>query len=151
MKVRLIACVGCQRHVKEDDAACPFCGAATPVAGPLPPALGVRMTRAMMMAAGTAGTVAAILDCGQTSGGTAVFYGGACTGGECIPGGDQDAAPFVFDGGSGAVFYGSACTGDACPPFQEDAATTETSDASGAGVVDASASDAADGSDATGD
>jgi hypothetical protein len=76
------------------------------------------MTRAAMIAAGTAGTVAALVDCGQTTApGSSVsaFYGVACTGSECIPG-DYDAAPPLYDGGSGAVFYGVVCTGDACLP-----------------------------------
>ena len=131
MTARFVACAACGRHVKEGDVACPFCGAGAPHVGPLPRLTGVRMTRAAMIAAGTAGSVAAILDCGQTSSSTA-FYGVACTGSECIPG-SEDAAPVLYDGGSGAVFYGVACTGDACAHLDADA-----------GSMDASAGDASD-------
>jgi hypothetical protein len=91
------------------------------------------MTRAAMFAAGAAGTVAAIVDCGQTAAPTAsAFYGVACTGSECFPG-SQDAAPFPNDGGSVVVFYGVACTGDACLPSPtEDAGGVDANDASSA-------------------
>jgi len=134
MTARFVACSACRRHVKEGDVACPFCGAGAPSVGPLPRLAGVRMTRAAMIAAGTAGTVAAILDCGQSSSGNpSAFYGVPCTGGECIPG-DQDAAPPLYDGGSGAVFYGVVCTGDACA----------VGGGEDSGGVDASAGDASD-------
>jgi hypothetical protein len=139
MSARFVACAACSRHVKEGDAVCPFCGAAAPRVGPLPRLVGVRMTRAAMIAAGTAGTVAAILDCGQTSGTSTAFYGVACTGSECLPG-DQDAAPVLYDGGSSAVFYGVACTGDACPGIEEDAgggATDAAKDATTDAPMDA--------------
>jgi hypothetical protein len=149
MKARFLACSGCHRHVKQGDASCPFCGAAAPSAEPLPRPPGVRMTRAAMFAAGAAGTVAAIVDCGQTAGPTAsAFYGVACTGSECVPG-SQDAAPSPYDGGSVVVFYGIACTGDACVPplpIKEDAGGVDASDASPSDAGDAKADeDASDG------
>jgi hypothetical protein len=155
MTTRFVACVACGRHVKEGEDACPFCGAGAPQVGPLPRLAGVRMTRAAMFAAGTAG-VAALLDCGSTS--ATAFYGVACTGGECIPG-DQDAAPVLFDGGSSVNFYGVPCTGDACPG--EDAGSKDASgngddasDAANEAQTDAadaaSAGDAGDAGDASG-
>jgi len=135
MTARFIACAACGRHVKEGDVACPFCGAGAPSVEPLPRLAGIRMTRAAMIAAGTAGTVAAILDCGQSQ--PTAFYGVACTGSECIPG-DQDAAPPLYDGGSGAVFYGLVCTGDACLGSDEDAQSADA----GAGDASDAASDA---------
>jgi len=114
--------------------------------GPLPRLAGVRMTRAAMIAAGTAGTVAAILDCGQTTGQTSVFYGVACTGSECIPG-DQDAAPVLYDGGSSAVFYGIACTGDACPGIDEDAGNGDAGAGDASDAAKDAQTDAADASE----
>jgi hypothetical protein len=89
MTARFVACVACGRHVKEGDVACPFCGTDAPHVEPLPRQAGVRMTRAAMIAAGTAGALATIIDCGQSQ--PVPFYGVVCTGSECIPGG-EDAA-----------------------------------------------------------
>ena len=143
MTARFVACVACSRHVKEGDIACPFCGANAPRLEPLPRLAVVRMTRAAMIAAGTAGTVAALLDCGPTSGQTAVFYGVACTGSECIPG-ERDAAPGPYDSGSGAVFYGVVCTGDACPGTEVDAGGVDASEGDAADAVTDAPPDAAD-------
>jgi hypothetical protein len=82
MTARFVACGGCGRHVKDGDVACPFCGAAGPTLPPLPRLGGARMTRAAMIAAGTAGTMAALIDCGQSTQPVA-FYGVPCTGDTC--------------------------------------------------------------------
>jgi len=118
MTARFVACSACRRHVKEGDVACPFCGAGAPSVGPLPRLAGVRMTRAAMIAAGTAGTVAAILDCGQSSSGNpSAFYGVPCTGDACAVGGGED---------SGGV---DASAGDASDAATDDAPTMDATDA----------------------
>ncbi|MGO8994285.1 MAG: hypothetical protein ACLQVI_13230 [Polyangiaceae bacterium] len=153
MTARFVACLACGRHVKEGDVACPFCGADAPSVGPLPRLAGGRMTRAAMIAAGTAGTVAGIFDCGQTSSPTA-FYGVPCTGNECIPSDQDSAPPLVYDGSS-AVFYGVACTGDACSPgIDEDSGRADASEGDATDAADAAdaAQDAqTDGADASED
>jgi hypothetical protein len=119
--MRFVACASCRRHVKESDAACPFCGAVAPSFAPRPLPSRVRTTRAAMIAAGTAGSVAALLDCGQ--GATVqAFYGVPCTGDECLPN-VVDSGP---DSGTdanlgGVVFYGVVCTGSECFDAQVEA------------------------------
>jgi hypothetical protein len=102
-----------------------------------------------MIAAGTAGTVAAVLDCGQSSSSTTIFYGVACTGSECVPGGEDAAAAlndggssedaaYLYDGGSSVNFYGVPCTGDACVPhIHGDAASPDANAADATSASDA--------------
>lgn len=82
MRARFIACSACGRHVREGDAGCPFCGAA-PLLVPAPaPATNLRLARAAMLAAGAAGGVAILADCGSSPSAT-YFYGVACTNDAC--------------------------------------------------------------------
>jgi hypothetical protein len=73
MGVSFIPCVGCARHVRQDDrasivgAVCPFCGAGV-VRAPLAiPAARQRLSRAALFAAGAAGVALATVDCVGTA------------------------------------------------------------------------------------
>jgi hypothetical protein len=65
VKARLVACSACARHVRVDECACPFCGAAcsAPV-GPAPKPPPGRLTRAELFVYGTVGALA-IAACDQ--------------------------------------------------------------------------------------
>jgi hypothetical protein len=68
-KPHLVACPSCARHLRVNEAACPFCGAVLPdsvreSAPPQPPA--VRLTRAALFAFGT-GTLALAPGCSSSS------------------------------------------------------------------------------------
>jgi hypothetical protein len=81
-------CPGCRRHVRVDEAACPFCGGAIAVSGGAPRTLGAgRLTRAAVFA-GAAAT--AIAGCGgkQKTDGT-----GTGTGSENVENTVVDAGP----------------------------------------------------------
>jgi hypothetical protein len=65
MPTRFIPCGSCARHVREGDAACPFCGAAAPVAPALSRVTG-RLSRAAFLALGAAGALSAT-ECSSTS------------------------------------------------------------------------------------
>ena len=129
MRTRFIACGGCSRHVREGDAACPFCGAPAPAAPPVERVLARGLSRAAMLAAGTAGVVVAMADCGSSGNvGTTAFYG--------VPP-NLDASMDASDAADGnvgvGVFYGVACPEcDASPP---------AADASDARAADADAKD----------
>ncbi len=108
MRKRFIACVACGRHVREGDESCPFCGAAA--SSVLPPR-GIAPTRsvsrAAMLAAGAAGGILILVDCGNGNQQTQVFYGVACTGDACgfpepSDAGDAGDAADGGDGGTGA-------------------------------------------------
>jgi hypothetical protein len=65
MPTRFIPCAACARHVREGDAACPFCGATAPVAPALSRAAG-RLSRSAFLALGAAGALSAT-GCSSTS------------------------------------------------------------------------------------
>ncbi|MGD0528048.1 MAG: hypothetical protein ABSE49_23140 [Polyangiaceae bacterium] len=121
MRTRFIACEVCARHVRDGDAACPFCGAAAPVAKPLR-TVRQRLTRAALHAAGAAGAIAAFNDCGGSSGGSVeAFYGAPCIdtdSGSCVvyagDAGKDATADAGQDTGAGEVFYGAPCIDGSC-------------------------------------
>jgi hypothetical protein len=143
MRTRFVACPGCGRHVRAGDSSCPFCGASAPVAKPLR-TLTQRLTRAALQAAGAAGAVVAIGDCGGQETRNVAFYGAACI--------DDDCGVTVVDSGADvndaypSVFYGSPCIDGSCLP-PEDAGTGEGDAPADAGgdVADAPTSDGATG------
>jgi hypothetical protein len=93
--------------VRQGDEACPFCGAAAPQALPVERVFGRGLSRAAMFAAGTAGVVVAMADCGNGNVSSAAFYGVAtCTGG--CDAAVQDATEEDGNTMTG-VFYGVAC------------------------------------------
>jgi hypothetical protein len=119
MAVRFTPCPGCERHVKEGDGACPFCGASVP----RPPAQAVvrgRMSRAALLAASAAGALAlggpltgvsATEGCLGSppgdlgTGSSTPLYGGTAVPAEGGPGDDGSA----LDGTASAQpFYGAA-------------------------------------------
>jgi hypothetical protein len=68
-KPHLVACLSCARHVRVNEAACPFCGvvlAASLRASAPPEPPGVRLARAAMFALG-AGTAVLASDCGSST------------------------------------------------------------------------------------
>lgn len=144
MRTRFIACPGCGRHVRARDSRCPFCGASAPEARPLR-TIAERLTRAAMHAAGAAGAVVAIGDCGGQETRSVAFYGAACI--------DNDCGVTVVDSGMDAndastgVFYGAPCIDGSCLPPPEDAGAGEAEASSDAGgdVTDAPTSDGATG------
>lgn len=107
MRVRFIACEGCGRHVKQGDGACPFCDAAAPEVPPIERVFGRGLSRAAMFAAGTAGVVVAMADCGNGNVSSTAFYGVAtCTGGcdaSVVDAAEEDGNTMT------GVFYGVAC------------------------------------------
>lgn len=131
MRTRYIACTECGRHVKQAENACPFCGAASPPpsTSPIVLAPGTRVARAAMLAAGAAGGILVMADCGNTSG--QAFYGVACT---------PDACPGVImtDASDGSRPTAEAGVADAAGDAAD--AASETGVAGG----DASAPDAGD-------
>jgi hypothetical protein len=69
-KANLAACTSCARHVRVDEAACPFCGAPLDDAFralPAPRAFAARLGRAALYALGAAGTVSVTMACGGGS------------------------------------------------------------------------------------
>jgi hypothetical protein len=95
-----------------------------------------------MHAAGAAGAVVAIGDCGGETHQSTAFYGAACI--------DNDCGVTVVDSGAdvnGSVFYGAPCIDGSCLPPPEDAGSGEadaSADADG-DVADAPTSDGATG------
>jgi hypothetical protein len=73
MAIRFTPCPACARHVREGDAACPFCGATSLPSPQLSRALSTRLSRAAFLALGAAGALAAT-DCSSSS---APAYGGS--------------------------------------------------------------------------
>jgi hypothetical protein len=137
MRVRFIACEGCGRHVRDGDAVCPFCGAVAPVVPPIERVFGRGLSRAAMFAAGTAGVVVAMADCGSGNVAPAAFYGvGTCT--DCdatvVDAGDEDGNTMT------GVFYGVA----SCPLCE---AGSDTSTASDAGTAQDATPEAAEAGD----
>lgn len=100
MRTRFIECAACGRHVREGDEACPFCGAAAPVPPPPVRALGARVSRAAMLAAGAAGGVIVMADCGNAT--VQAFYGVACTG-DCGIAAPEDAGKDADGSAEGAA------------------------------------------------
>lgn len=131
MRTRYIACTECGRHVKQAEAACPFCGAASPAPPPSPLVLApqTRVARAAMLAAGAAGGILVMADCGNTS--MQAFYGVACT---------PDGCPGVImmDASDGSRPAAEAGVADAAGGAADAASET------GAAGHDASAPDAGD-------
>jgi hypothetical protein len=115
MSTRFLACEACARHVREGDDVCPFCGARAPQ---VPPLRGItrRLSRAALHAAGAAGAIVTLNDCGT---GTSVeaFYGAPCIDGSCNYTYDAGQDGAAWDGATGdeavEVFYGGSCL-DAC-------------------------------------
>jgi hypothetical protein len=106
MRTRFIACGGCGRHVREGDGACPFCGAAAPVLPPVERVFSRGLSRAAMFAAGTAGVVVAMVDCGSGSVTSTPFYGAA----GFVDTGAPPADATEEEGNTmTGVFYGVAC------------------------------------------
>lgn len=144
MRTRFIACPACGRHVRAADSRCPFCGASAPVAKPLR-TITQRLTRAALQAAGAAGAVVAIGDCGGQETRSVAFYGAACI--------DNDCGVTVVDSGADvndaypSVFYGAPCIDGSCLPPPEDSGAGD----SGAGDADASADAGADAPTSDGD
>lgn len=144
MRTRFVGCTACGRHVRAGDPRCPFCGVSTPEARPLR-TITERLTRAAMHAAGAAGAVVAIGDCGGETHQSTAFYGAACI--------DNDCGVTVVDSGMDAndastgVFYGAPCIDGSCLPPPEDAGTGEADASADAGgdVADAPGSDGATG------
>ncbi|MBS2020040.1 MAG: hypothetical protein JST00_44675 [Deltaproteobacteria bacterium] len=69
MTNRLVPCVGCSRHFRVSEAACPFCGSASSEsvesARPIPKLEGRPLTRAALLFA-TATTAASAMACGKS-------------------------------------------------------------------------------------
>ncbi|HEY5242624.1 MAG TPA: hypothetical protein VIJ22_14190 [Polyangiaceae bacterium] len=138
MRTRFIACEVCARHVREGDGACPFCGAKAPVA-PARRSIKARLSRAALHAAGAAGAIASLNDCGGGER-TEAFYGAPCIevdGGACsvitLDAG-SDALDAGYDAGAIGVFYGGSCVGSDCPdasPAPTDGGDASTVDATG--------------------
>src|SRR5271166_3034732 len=63
MLVQFWPCPGCSRHVKRDDALCPFCGATASVESSPTRILAGRLSRAALFAAGAVGAAVATTDC----------------------------------------------------------------------------------------
>jgi hypothetical protein len=104
MNRRFVPCAACRRHVKETEAACPFCGEAAARPAAVRPVV-ARLSRAALFSAGAAGSFVLLVDCGSSSSGNCsnpnatAFYGVAPT--ECAPtgpGGDA-AVPDAADTG----------------------------------------------------
>jgi len=122
MRVRFIACEGCGRHVRQGDEACPFCGAAAPPAPPVERVLGRGLSRAAMFAAGTAGVVVAMADCGYGNVATSAFYGVGTfndSGAPSVDATDEDGNTMT------GVFYGVA----SCPLCEAGSETSVPGDA----------------------
>jgi hypothetical protein len=102
-----VACAACARHVREGEAACPFCGEAIPegTAAPRPPARSGPITRAAIL---FVGATAAAGCGGSTEGGNVPLYGPAPVDGSFEAsngdGGGEDGGG--IDGG--VVLYGPA-------------------------------------------
>jgi hypothetical protein len=99
MSSKFTPCGTCARHVKQGDAACPFCGAATRKAAP-PAALSAagRLSRSALFAAGAVGAALATTDC--TSASPQPAYGGVVT----------PASDAASGSSSGGVTDGSSTT-----------------------------------------
>jgi hypothetical protein len=149
MKTRFLACTACSRHVRAGDSRCPFCGASAPPARPLR-TVTERLSRAAIHAAGAAGAVVAISDCGLTDARGSAFYGAACidTDGSCgvtITDSGADSGIYVNDANPIAFYGGAPCLDGSCFPPED--ASVDAPDAStdgGEDSADAVTSDAGD-------
>jgi hypothetical protein len=137
MADRFVLCAGCARHVKAQDAGCPFCGASFSSASSSRPSTGEPFRR-MAAAAAVAAGVAAATGCSSQSSppSTGTFYGCACPEDATVQSDSGD-----FDAPSVVTFYGVANPGDAGLE-QEDAppgvdGSGDSGDASGDGSHDA--------------
>ena len=141
---RLIPCASCARHVRDTDAACPFCGAAAPVPAPLPTPPRGRMSRSALLAAGIAGSLAAT-DC-STSHSTPLYGAFAPPGYEGDDSFRDPAEPQVGapsgDAGDDAEQPMPLYGGFFRPDDAGDDAANATADAGDAGTTDAEAGDA---------
>jgi len=140
MRMRFVACPACARHVRAGDPRCPFCGASPPDARPLR-TLRQRLSRAAMHAAGAAGAIVAISDCGGQESPNQPFYGGSCVEGQC--------GVVMTDSGADAndanntVFYGAPCLDGSCVFGEAGADGSEASADASEDVEDAGISDGA--------
>jgi hypothetical protein len=94
-----IPCVGCGRHVRADDASCPFCGASVPevVVGPAVSFAGLGRAAIMALGATLAGT--AIAGCESEIVSVADAYGAPFDAGVEDAGGPAPAYGAPFDAG----------------------------------------------------
>jgi hypothetical protein len=111
MSAQFWPCPGCSRHVKRDDATCPFCGATASVEIGPTRVLAGRLSRAALFAAGAVGAAVATTDCSSQAGSQnmAPAYGGSTApdcGAGCvaIPNDAEDASA---NGGSAGAAYGA--------------------------------------------
>jgi hypothetical protein len=72
-----------------------------------------------MHAAGAAGAVVAIGDCGGQETHSTAFYGAACLDGSCVAMTDSGADAINANDANGTVFYGAACLDGSCLPPQD--------------------------------
>jgi hypothetical protein len=112
MAIRFTPCPVCARHVREGDAACPFCSATSLPPAPLSRAPSTRLSRAAFLALGAAGALAAT-DCSSSPApsppyGTPPFADSGLTEGDS---GDAGFAQPLY----GAVVPTDAATDDAEP------------------------------------
>jgi hypothetical protein len=121
--------------VREGDGACPFCGAAAPVSPPVERVFGRGMSRAAMFAAGTAGVVVAMVDCGSGNVSSTAFYGAAGfvdTGTAPADATEEDGNMMI------GVFYGVApCIATPCDAAADTSEAGTTADANDAASGDA--------------
>jgi len=128
----LIACTGCDRHVRASESVCPFCGEALPVSrrGRSPRLPTERLGRAATFVFGAAVATSAAIGCGDGTSDT-----------DAGPGGGADSG---FDAGSVAPPYG--IPPEDSGPGDEDAGPG--GDDAGAGDEDAGPGDEDAGTDA---
>ena len=103
----LLACTGCERHVKNGDCICPFCGtkvACVPGKGAKVPA---GLSRAALLALGAAGTLStAMSGCFSQA-----LYGAPVPAGTGGYGGEGSTATSTGQGGAGGVAQTASATG----------------------------------------
>ena len=143
MAIRFTPCPACARHVREGDAACPFCGAGMTRAPAAMVPVG-RMSRAALLAAGAAGALA-MTDCSSSSG--TPLYGGAVPPQES--GAPDDSSTSGSSGSAGSsgsgASGGSAGSSGSAQPMYGAVSFPEAGEPSGDATADAAAStDASD-------
>jgi hypothetical protein len=123
MSSRFIPCGACARHVKQADATCPFCGAATPRAAQ-PAALSAvgRLSRSALFAAGAVGAALATTDCSSSQpvyGGPVAPVSDAASGSSSGGSKDGSSTTPVDSGGGGPMNEGGSAQplyGAVAPP-----------------------------------
>ena len=118
---QLVPCSGCDRHVRADEPACPFCGEAPSAAARRPSARRVpeRAGRAAMFAFGAA-LAAASSGCGQSHGPTEDAGATEDAGPAIVDAGVDSGVDAGVDAGSVIAAYGTPAI-DAGPIEPEDA------------------------------